>query len=315
MDLSSNDSITVIPGDSYNLGLCALVTVAMQLIFFIVAAGFKFDKVTDFAGGTNFVVLAVITFALAQTFTIRQIVVTACVCLWGLRLSGYLLYRIIVIREDRRFDGRRENCCRFAGFWTFQAIWVFTVSLSVIYVNTPITAISSPRGSKFLPLDYIGVVNFGLGLLLETVADFQKFNFRQKETNRNQWCNVGVWKWSRHPNYYGEIIVWWGIFLMSCSILSDWLWTAILSPIFIICILLFLSGIPLLEEKADQKFQGNPTYAIFKRSTPPLILFPPFVYRRLPFVFKLLCCCEFPLYNKGRINLKGDEEVPIIVGE
>ena len=101
-------------------------------------------QVTDFAGGTNFVVLAVLSLGLAETFQWRQIVVTACVVLWGLRLSGYLLYRIIKIGEDDRFDDKRSNPLRFLAFWTFQAVWVFTVSLPVMFVNAPFSSEMNP---------------------------------------------------------------------------------------------------------------------------------------------------------------------------
>lgn len=305
MDSVGNSSIVVIPSDDDNLAICAIVTVAMQLSFFVIAAGFKFDKVTDFAGGTNFVLLAVLTFGLAQTFTTRQIVTTVFVCVWGVRLSGYLLYRIIVIGEDNRFDGRREDCCRFAGFWTFQAFWVFTVSLTVIFINSPVL----PLDQDFGPLDIVGSIVFGLGFLLESVADMQKFNFRQNKVNKGRWCDVGVWKWSRHPNYYGEILVWLGIFLISASIVTGWKWVAVLSPIFITSILLFLSGIPLLEQKADERFAWNPLYAEFKRSTPALLVFPPFLYRRLPLLLKRIFCCELPFYNTDEIDLRGSLEL------
>ena len=115
---------------------------------------------TDFAGGTNFVVLAVLTLCLGEQYhwrqvstvqysTVqyhwRQVAVTAAVGLWGLRLSGYLLYRILKIGEDDRFDDKRSDPVRFAFFWTFQAVWVFTVSLPVIFVNAPFSLVLNPR--------------------------------------------------------------------------------------------------------------------------------------------------------------------------
>ena len=100
---------------------------------------------TDFAGGTNFVVLAILTLVLAEQYHWRQIAITVCVILWGLRLSGYLLYRIIKIGEDDRFDDKRSNPLRFLGFWTFQAVWVFTVSLPVMFVNAPFSLVLNPR--------------------------------------------------------------------------------------------------------------------------------------------------------------------------
>ncbi|XP_071502326.1 uncharacterized protein [Diadema antillarum] len=279
--------------DDYNLALCGFVTIGMQLSFFVIAATCKFDKVTDFAGGTNFVVLAVLTFFLARTYGVRQIVATVLVVLWGIRLSGYLLYRIIKIGEDKRFDERRENCLRFAIFWIFQAVWVFTVSLPVIFINAP----KNDEDLQFEALDYVGTVLFALGLLIEAVADQQKFNFRNNPENRGKWCQVGLWSWSRHPNYFGEIMLWWGMFIMSCSVLTGPEWAAVVSPLFITTILLFLSGIPLLEESSDKKYGELDSYQVYKQSVSPLFLIWPRLYKGLPSAIKCLFCCEFPFYN------------------
>ncbi|KAK7114825.1 uncharacterized protein [Littorina saxatilis] len=280
--------------DENNLAICAIVTVAMQFSFFLIACTCKFDKVTDFAGGTNFVVLALLTFLLGYTFSFRQIMVTACVTLWGLRLSGYLLYRIIKIGEDNRFDDKRDNCLKFAGFWIFQAFWVFTVSLPVIFVNAPASA---DIAESFTAQDGVGIVLFVIGLLSETVADLQKFSFRNNPANKGKWCETGLWKVSRHPNYFGEILVWLGVFIISTSILRDGQWTAVLSPLFTMSILLFLSGVPLLEKKADERYRKNEIYLVYKKRTSPLVLLPPPCYGALPEALKCLCCCEFPLYN------------------
>jgi len=288
--------------DENNLLICALVTIGMQLSFFIVAATCKFDKVTDFAGGTNFVVLAVLTFILSGTYYWRQILVTVSIILWGLRLSGYLLYRIIKIGEDKRFDDTRDSFFKFLAFWTFQAIWVFTVSLPVMFLNAPGAAFTPhplPNGG-FTIWDILGGIMFGIGLITETISDQQKFNFRNNPSNRGKWCDVGLWKYSRHPNYFGEILLWWGVFVISISIITgDTLFriSGILSPLFTCTILLFFSGIPLLEAKADSKFSGNPLYLEYKKATPPLVPWPG--YSCLPSPLKLLCCCEFPIYNRG----------------
>ncbi|KAK6186944.1 hypothetical protein SNE40_006200 [Patella caerulea] len=280
--------------DENHLAICAIVTVAMQFSFFLIACTCKFDKVTDFAGGTNFVVLAVLTFFLPQTYSTRQIYVTVFVVVWGLRLSGYLLYRIIKIGEDKRFDDKRENCLAFAGFWVFQAVWVFTVSLPVIFVNAPASAL---RNTDFTPQDGVGIALFIIGLLSETVADIQKFNFRNNPDNKGKWCAVGLWKLSRHPNYFGEITLWLGLFIISTSILVNGQWAAVLSPLFTMAILLFLSGIPLLEKKADERYRKQESYIVYKNRTSPLIPLPPPIYAVLPNPFKCLCCCEFPLYT------------------
>jgi len=279
--------------DIYNLSICAIVTVGMQLSFFLVACTCKFDKVTDFAGGTNFVVLAVLTLVLGGTFHWRQILVTSLVVTWGLRLSGYLLYRIIKIGEDDRFDDKRSNPVRFAMFWIFQAVWVFTVSLPVIFINAPRSAVYL----SVTPMDIVGTILFVTGLLCEAVSDQQKFSFRNNPENRGMWCQVGLWKVSRHPNYFGEILVWVGIFIISTSICVSVEWVGVLSPVFTASILLFLSGIPLLEQKSDQRHKMKEGYLEFKEKTSPLVPLPTSLYRILPAFIKCFFCCEFPLYN------------------
>jgi len=282
--------------DDKNLLICALVTIGMQLTFFIVAATFKFDKVTDFAGGSNFLVVAILTFVLSETYHKRQIAITVLVGCWGLRLTGYLFYRILKIGEDKRFDDRRENLLKFAAFWIFQALWVFIVSLPVMYINSPY-ATMIPDELKIS--DYVGIALFAVGLIIETIADQQKFNYRNNPDNKGHWCDTGLWSWSRHPNYYGEILVWWGAFAVSAEIAvyDSKLWTSVISPLFLMSILLFLSGIPLLETKADEKYGSMEEYIIYKKRTSPLLLLPPYLYQRMGKIIKVMFCCEFPMYN------------------
>jgi len=283
--------------DANNLAICAIVTVGMQLFFFAIAAFFKFDKVTDLAGGLNFVVVALLSFCAGGTYKSRQIMITVLVCVWGLRLSGYLFFRILKIGTDSRFDGRRENLLSFAAFWVIQAFWVYIVSLPVMFINSPTGA---DRAVNLLASDWVGLAMFLYGFLCEVVADAQKFAFRNSPSNRGKWCDVGVWSWSRHPNYCGEILLWWGVFVIGIGSYRDWQWVGVLSPVFTTLILLFVSGIPLLEKQADKKFCGNSEYFVYKDCTSVLILIPPRWYKPIPVCLKRSVFLDFPMYNPPR---------------
>ncbi|CAI7899446.1 unnamed protein product [Closterium sp. NIES-54] len=228
--------------DSNYLAITTVVTIAYQLSFFVIAAGFKFDKVTDFAGTTNFIVLALLTSFLSGTWYWRQVLVTSLVVIWGLRLGLFLLFRILAWGEDHRFDQTRNNVLQFAIFWVFQAVWVWVVSLPVTIVNATVT-----RNPPLGPVDALGCALWAAGVLLEGAADQQKLRFKADAANRGRWCDVGVWGWSRHPNYCGEILAWVGVLVVSSAVLQGWQWAAVASPLFTATILLFLSGMPLLE--------------------------------------------------------------------
>lgn len=125
--------------------------------------------------------------------------------LWGIRLSGFLLFRILKTGKDDRFDDKRDKFFPFLGFWIFQMIWVWTVSL-------PVTIINSPNVTRYPFVDFgtgrdvVGVIGFAAGFIIESVGDVQKFQFRQR-ADKSAVCDKGFWAWSRHPNYFGEIII------------------------------------------------------------------------------------------------------------
>ncbi|KAK3228277.1 hypothetical protein Dsin_008139 [Dipteronia sinensis] len=279
--------------DSHFLALTAIVTVGYQLFFFIITALLKFDKVTDFAGSTNFIIIAVLTLVLKGTWHFRQVVLTLLVVIWGLRLALFLLMRILNWGEDRRLDEMRSNLGKLAIFWTFQAVWVWTVSLPVTVVN------ASDRDPSLHAADIIGWIMWSVGMSVEATADQQKLIFKNSPENRGKWCNVGLWNYTRHPNYFGEIFLWWGIFVASAPVLKGAEWLVILGPVFLTLLLLFVSGIPLLEESADKKFGNVAAYRVYKKTTSPLIPLPPVVYGRLPSWLRTTFLFEFPFYSRN----------------
>ena len=278
----------------FAFGLCGAVTVGMQLLFFAVAFTLKIDKVTDLAGCANFIVLAVLTMLYApEAITTRQLVVSALVCASRLQLGAFLLHRVLKRGHDSRFDEIRSKCLPFLVFWIFQMLWVFVVSAPLIYVN------SSPRPE--LPLgayDYAGWALFGTGFVMQVVSDVQKSAFRADEANAKKVCTVGLWRFSRHPNFCGEILMWWGVYIAGCAIFATSAagYATVASPLFTMLILLCGSGIPTSEgEYAKRWFDGGEAQASYEdyfASTPPLWLCIPGLYKPLPMPIKRLFCCE-----------------------
>jgi steroid 5-alpha reductase family enzyme len=240
----------------------------IQIVFFIFAAYFKTDKVTDLSYGLTFIILALIVLLTNKTFFPYQVLLAVMVTTWGIRLASYLFIRILKTKKDARFDGIREDFIKFARFWFFQAIAVWVIMLPSIYL------LSLKIPEKFNLLMYSGFFIWLAGLLIESIADQQKFVFKSNPKNKGGWIEAGLWQYSRHPNYFGEMLCWWGIFIYAVPFLTGISWLTIISPLFITFILLFVSGIPPLEKKYDRRYKGNKKYLDYKKRTNLLIPLP-----------------------------------------
>ncbi|KAF2187720.1 oxidoreductase-like protein [Zopfia rhizophila CBS 207.26] len=295
--------------DDYYLTITLLITIAYQLFFFSIAFNFKFDKLTDFAGGTNFVVLAIITLAFSDTRdNARNIVASVFIMVWGARLSGFLLFRILKTGKDDRFDDKRDKFWSFLGFWIFQMLWVWAVSLPVTILNSPnVTRFNQPDFGT--GRDIAGIVLYSVGLIMESVSDVQKYRFRSTHGSDGAICDVGYFAWTRHPNYFGEIIIQFSIFMIAVSPAGYGyvqggayaaLYASILGPFFLTALLLFLSGLPLQERPgAKKRYEKGIKWAEYERylrRTSILIPFPPQLYEKMPVVLKRTIFLEFPMY-------------------
>jgi steroid 5-alpha reductase family enzyme len=157
-------------------------------------------------GGSNFVWLAIITLAMGGSTHPRQIVTSIFIMLWAARLSGFLLFRILKTGKDDRFDDKRDKFLPFLGFWVFQMLWVWTVSLPVTILNSP-NVLRIPQPSFGKATDIIGIIIFALAFGLEAISDAQKYRFKQGPGKKpGAVCDVGFFKLSRHPNYFAEIM-------------------------------------------------------------------------------------------------------------
>jgi steroid 5-alpha reductase family enzyme len=245
----------------YTLFLSFLI----QVLFFSYAAIFKTDKVTDLSYGLTFIALVVASLIKNQTFYNYQTIIVILTILWGIRLAGYLFIRILKTKTDKRFDGIRENFWKFAQFWLLQAIAVWLISLPSTYL------LSLKTNFNFNLIMLTGLLIWLIGIVIETIADWQKFEFKNKNENKDKIIMSGIWHYSRHPNYFGEISCWWGIFIYSASLQSNWSWLTIIGPIFITFLILFVSGIPTLEKKYQEKYKNNNLYQEYKSKTSLLI--------------------------------------------
>lgn len=186
------------------------------------------------------------------------------------------MYRVLVRGKDERFDQMRERCLAFLGFWIFQMVWVWVVSLPVTFLNS-----ASVNVGVLTWMDVVGGLLWLLGFILETIADHTKAAWYSNPATRDLHLRSGVWSVSRHPNYCGEIMCWIGIFLISTAVYSantEYAFFSVFSPIITIVLLLFVSGVPLAEARADQKFGKDPEYQEYKRTTSPVIPMPTCVY-------------------------------------
>ncbi|MFC1653256.1 DUF1295 domain-containing protein [Patescibacteria group bacterium] len=245
-----------------------LVSLGINTLFFIFAYAFKTDKFTDFTYGMTFILLTIYFLISTGTYHSFQNLLSLMVIVWGVRLIAYLLIRILKIKKDKRFDQMRENALSFYKFWFFQGVAVWAIMLPTIYV------LLEKKDIGIVPWMVVGMLIWALGLIIETVSDWQKFVFKNNKKNKGLWIDSGLWKYSRHPNYFGEILLWWGLFAYASPLLSGLGWFTIVGPMFITFILMFVSGIPLLEKKYDERHKSNKKYQEYKKSTSLLVIFP-----------------------------------------
>lgn len=263
---------------------------------------------TDLAGCLNFGLIAFGSFILGALrngrVDSRALLLTIMVIAWSVRLGVFLELRILSRRRDNRFDGLRERFWHYLGFWATQAMWVWLVSQPALLTNT---LIPSQHGIPLGKTDMHGLLLWVIGFTLEWVADHQKSIFNASARRRKseigatdmdtesdaataaslRFIDHGLWKYCRHPNYFGEIMLWTGAWYVARNGLPFWLGIfASSSPIVSFILLVFISGIPIAEKRDERRFGKLPSYLRWKFITSPLLPFPPLLYARLPFVVR-----------------------------
>ena len=251
--------------------LCGWLALAINWLAFLPSAAAKSDKFYDTVGALTYLsVLALAVyaaFAARGAIELRGLVVAAMVAIWCIRLGSFLFTRIHAAGgTDVRFEKIRVNPARFLVAWTLQALWVILTASAALAVIT--SQDSAPLGVFF----WVGAAIWVVGFTFEVVADAQKRAFKADPANEGKFISTGLWAWSQHPNYFGEITLWLGILVIAIPVLSGWSWLVVISPIFVFLLLTRVSGINLLDGIAKKRWGDDPAYQEYRRDTP--ILFP-----------------------------------------
>ena len=241
-----------------------LLIFCIQWISFIPAFIFQTEKFYDLTGSITYLTAVFYTLYVTGSNNVSDLIIVACVAVWAIRLGSFLFMRIHKAGEDRRFRTIKPNFTRFLMTWTLQGMWVSMCLLCVL------TALSSYSGVVMNNIFFIGLLVFILGLSIEIIADYQKTVFRRNIENKDKFITTGLWSLSRHPNYFGEILLWTGIAIMSISSLQGLQYITLISPIFVYVLLVYISGVRILEAQAEKKWGHLDSFKEYIKNTPRL---------------------------------------------
>ena len=259
-------------GIAYAVG-SRLVFIAVLLAFliswiaYIPAYIFQTEKFYDLTGSIKYLFLTWFIYVLSYElygFNIGNLILATLISIWTIRLGSFLFMRIHKDGEDKRFRTIKTSASQFFLTWTLSGMWVSLCSICAL------TAIANPFGVTLNLVTYIGIGLFLLGFGIEVIADKQKTAFRSILENKNAFITSGLWSKSRHPNYLGEIILWFAIAVISFSSLSGTQYIALISPVFTYLLLVYVSGVRMLEDRANKKWGNLTEYQDYKKNTPIL---------------------------------------------
>jgi steroid 5-alpha reductase family enzyme len=246
-------------------GLIVTLAFVIQWVVFIPSFARQTEKFFDITGSLTYITVTLLAVILSPSVDARTLILAALVIIWAVRLGTFLYRRVHRDGGDGRFDEIKVSAPRFFSVWTIQGLWVtFTAAAALVAITT---ATRQPLGI----VAYIGIALWVVGFAIEVISDMQKSQFRADPANKGKFIQTGLWARSRHPNYFGEIVLWVGVAVIAAPVLQGWQWVALISPVFVTLLLTRVSGIPMLERRADEKWGGQKDYEAYKKNTPVLI--------------------------------------------
>ena len=242
----------------------AVAVFSYMTVIFALALLKKDNSIVDVAWGIGFILVALLTFFLEPGFTWRHILVTGLVCVWGIRLALHIYFRNKGRGEDFRYAKWRKEWGKLFVLRSYLQVYLLQGILLLI-VSYPVMLVNRSKADRFTFWDVVGVGVWSIGFFFEAAGDYQLSEFKKNPSNKGKIMRKGLWSLSRHPNYFGEATLWWGVFLIALAVRNGW--TAIVSPILITFLLLKVSGVTMLEKK----YAGNQEFLDYARRTSPFI--------------------------------------------
>ena len=237
----------------------------LQIVGFIPSFYLKSEKYYDLFGGLTFVssilLISFLRFKQTNVLGIREIILAVSVLFWTIRLSFFLFQRVKRVGKDERFDSYKFSFSKFLLAWMTQGLWVFMCLLPTLIV------FSSQTNHDILYISSGGLI-YLIGLVIEIIADYQKTKHNKLNNMKGKFISSGLWSRSRHPNYFGEFLIWTGITIICFPVFSGFKYLGLMTPFFIYFLLNYISGVNFLEEKAKAKWGNNPDYIEYLKETP-----------------------------------------------
>ena len=258
----SQGSVTIGPYALF--ALCASIGFLLHWAVFIPSFIFQTEHYFDLTGGMSYLSTVGLAYLAHPAMDSRGLVLCLMVAIWSTRLGTFLFLRVKRTGQDRRFTEIKKRFFRYAFTWTLGGAWVF------ITMAAALAAITSARQLPMGGLAYLGALVWAVGFSVEILADHQKTAFRRDPANAEKFISSGLWAKSRHPNYFGEIMLWLGIAMIALPVLSGWQLITMVSPLFVTFLLIRVSGVRLLEASAQKRWGTDPEYKAYVARTPVL---------------------------------------------
>ena len=262
--LAGSDGSSMV-GSIAVFAVCGILAYVINWVVFVPSNLAKTEHYFDLTGSATYLTVVAVALLLSDDLDARAVIVGVMVTVWALRLGSFLFRRVRRDGRDGRFDEIKVDPLRFFMTWTLQGLWVL---LTVACALAIITGIER-RAIGWVAV--IGMLVWVAGFGIEVISDRQKSAFKRDPANAGRFITSGLWAWSRHPNYFGEIVLWTGIAIMALPVLSGWRWVTLISPVFVVVLLTRVSGVPMLEARAEKRWGDDEDYQEYTRNTPVLV--------------------------------------------